>query len=296
MILGWSTTLSIALLWILFERIAYKTLFIPLFGVSVLIVGLTGHYGGQITHGEEYLSIPVAEEKEASINLDSIQLYSQAVAKIFDKKCVSCHNFSKRKGELALHQPQAILEGGERGMPYLVGNSMESRIIEYAALPLEDDLHMPPKGRPQLTSTELKILAYWIDQGGHFEGTASFESLPQQVQTSFAQFLPKELPDVSPLKASVLLDLQQAGFRITSYTADTPFIQAKFKGETLDRSAIKVLLKAAEQLVELELSNFELPDRFWEEVESFQNLLKLKLNETNTEDHHVEKLINLPLR
>jgi len=296
LILGWSTTLSIALLWILFERIAYKTLFIPLFGVSVLIVGLTGHYGGQITHGEEYLSIPVAEEKEASINLDSIQLYSQAVAKIFDKKCVSCHNFSKRKGELALHQPQAILEGGERGMPYLVGNSMESRIIEYAALPLEDDLHMPPKGRPQLTSTELKILAYWIDQGGHFEGTASFESLPQQVQTSFAQFLPKELPDVSPLKASVLLDLQQAGFRITSYTADTPFIQAKFKGETLDRSAIKVLLKAAEQLVELELSNFELPDRFWEEVESFQNLLKLKLNETNTEDHHVEKLINLPLR
>ncbi len=296
MILGWVTTASIAVLWALFEQVSFKKRFFPFFVMNVIVLSVTGHYGGQITHGQQYLALPQEEEKVITINIDSIQLYDQAVAKIFDRKCVSCHNFSKRKGGLALHQPLAILEGGELGLPYTVGNAVKSRIIEYAELPLEDDLHMPPQGRPQLTPSELKVLAYWIDEGANFDGTISFRSFPEEVQQSFAQFLPKKLPDVEPLKASILLRLQKMDFRVSPYTADTPFIQAKFMGESLSSKALNALLDAADQLIELELPNVELPEGFWKEITSFSNLLKLKLDGTNVQDQHLQKLNSLPLQ
>ena len=169
MILGWITTFSIAILWAVYEKVQYKTVFIPLFTFSVITLSLTGHFGGQITHGETYLLLPSPQEKVMTVRTDSIQVYQQAVAKIFNKKCVSCHNFSKRKGGLALHTPEAIAAGGENGAPYLIGNSEKSKIIQYASLPLEDKMHMPPKGRPQLTPSEIKVMAYWINQGATFD-------------------------------------------------------------------------------------------------------------------------------
>lgn len=295
LILGWSTTACIGLLWILFARVNYRTIFIPFFGFSIIILSLTGHYGGQITHGQEYLALPTSTEKEIPIDKDSIQFYSQAVAKIFDKKCVSCHNFSKRKGGLALHQPVSILEGGESGLPFELGNSAESMMIKYAKLPLEDDLHMPPQGRPQLTHSEIKLIAYWIDQGASFDRVSSLTSFPDEVQQSFAQFLPKTLPEVSPLSAKTIVNLQEKGFRLTSYTADTPFLQVKYSGTTFGRETINALTKAAEQIVELELSNLELPELFWEKIGAFKNLLKLKIDGTNTQDDYLKNLSGLPL-
>ena len=48
-------------------------------------------------------------------------------------------------------------------------------------------------------------------------------------------------------------------------------------------------------MVELELSNLELPERFWDKIGAFKNLLKLKIDGTNTEDQNLEKLVELPL-
>jgi hypothetical protein len=39
----------------------------------------------------------------------------------------------------------------------------------------------------------------------------------------------------------------------------------------------------------------ELPERFWEKIGAFKNLLKLKIDGTNTEDQNLEKLVELPL-
>lgn len=296
LILGWVSTASLAVLWYLFERVAFHRVFFPLFMMSTLAIGLTGHFGGQLTHGEEYFALPTPAPPPARVNLDSIQLYSQAVAQIFDKKCVSCHNFSKRKGGLALHQPQAMLEGGERGLPFEMNNATESRIITYAQLPIEDDLHMPPQGRPQLTSSEIQLLSYWIDQGATFDTSASMETFPEEVQTAITQFLPKELPDVGPLKISALEALQAAQFRVSSHLADTPFIQAKFEGKTINRSVLMALDAAAEQIVVLELPKMELPQNFWPQLKKLTNLQKLRLDGTNIQDAQLTHLTELPLR
>ena len=100
---------------------------------------------------------------------------------------------------------------------------------------------------------------------------------------------------MEPLSVKTLVKLQENGFRLTSYTADTPFLQVKYSGKTLERDALNTLTDAAEQVVELELSNLELPERFWEKIGAFKNLLKLKIDGTNTEDQNLEKLVELPL-
>ena len=296
MILGWITTFSIAILWAVYEKVQYKTVFIPLFTFSVITLSLTGHFGGQITHGETYLFLPSPQEKVMTVRKDSIQVYQQAVAKIFNKKCVSCHNFSKRKGGLALHTPEAIAAGGENGAPYLIGNSEKSKIIQYASLPLEDKMHMPPKGRPQLTPSEIKVMAYWINQGATFDQHLNLTSLPVEVKKSFEQFLPEELPKVNPLSFKALIDLKNNRFRVTRYIADKPFVQVKFEGEKLTEKEVSSLINAAEHIVELEISGYELPSLFWEEIDQFKNLYKIRLDRTNTQDKQLEKLVELPLR
>ncbi len=296
LILGWASTAGIGGLWYLFGRVAFRNRFVPLFVLVFLAIGFTGHYGGMLTHGEGYLTLPELEEQAVMVKRDSIQLYSQVIAKIFDKKCVSCHNFSKRKGGLALHQPEAILEGGERGLPYDLSTIAESRILAYAQLPLEDDLHMPPQGRPQLSPTELNLLTHWITTGAKFDTTLAYQSLPEPVQEAVNVFFPQRLPTADPLSAKAIKALQEKGFRVSSYIADSPFGQVKFDGEQLDRSAVNSLLDVAEQLVELDLAQTDIPSLFWEKVDAFVHLQKLRLDHTKTEDIHLEKLAVLPLQ
>ena len=53
---------------------------------------------------------------------------------------------------------------------------------------------------------------------------------------------------------------------------------------------------AAEYVVELELTNMELPERLWDKIGEFKNLLKLKIDGTNIQDQHLQKLLELPLQ
>ena len=155
---------------------------------------------------------------------------------------------------------------------------------------------MPSQGRPQLTSSEIQLLSYWIDQGATFDTSAPMETFPEEVQTAITQFLPKELPDVGPLKISALEALQEAQFRVSSHLADTPFIQAKFEGKTINRSVLKALDAAAEQIVVLELPKMELPQNFWPQLKKLTNLQKLRLDGTNIQDAQLTDLTELNLR
>ena len=296
LMLGWASTLCLAILWFLFERVPYQHVFLPIFLTSIFVIGLTGHFGGQLTHGETYLALPTPTPPQSQIATDSIQLYNQVISKIFDKKCVSCHNFSKRKGGLALHLPQAIIEGGERGLPYTEFNASQSRIISYANLPIEDPLHMPPRGRTQLTSNELNVLRYWIDNGASFDDTNYVKNLPEKIQNILAQLLPKTVPDVASLGLTELKKLQAAQFRVTSYIAHTPFIQLRFEGALLDQKGLDAMEAAAEQIVVLELPKLNLPSGFWPLLKKLKNIQKLRLDESNVQDEHLVHLIDLPLK
>ena len=107
---------------------------------------VAGHKGGQITHGEDYLSTAELFKKpKLFVQKDSIDYYNEVIHLIFEDKCVSCHNAKKSQNELRLDRYDLVLKGGERGSMFDQQNPLEGRMVKYISLPMEDELHMPLK-------------------------------------------------------------------------------------------------------------------------------------------------------
>ncbi|HEX6846499.1 MAG TPA: c-type cytochrome domain-containing protein, partial [Chitinophagaceae bacterium] len=139
--------------------------------LMVPLIVVTGHLGGSLTHGSDYLTKgfskdsttdkeikPIADVQEANV-------YADIVQPIFESKCYSCHNKSKKKGGLRLDEPSLILKGGKDGEVIKPGNVEESEMIRRLLLPRNDEDHMPPKEKPQLKDNEIALLHWWIATG-----------------------------------------------------------------------------------------------------------------------------------
>ncbi|MGB5356934.1 MAG: c-type cytochrome domain-containing protein [Eudoraea sp.] len=152
-------------LWYAFEdEISQKKIIKNTFpGLIILLVLGTGHYGGMITHGEDFLDFP----KSTSYGKipENPMVYQDIAARILDQNCVSCHNPNKKKGELLMTSISALQKGGKSGPAIIPKNAEESEIIRRLKLPKEDEEHMPPKGKKPLSQLEVDILEQWITYG-----------------------------------------------------------------------------------------------------------------------------------
>ena len=101
-----------------FQRISYRFLGYAL----VVILTITGHLGGNLTHGKDHLTEPLPDEIKEALGLEvpsrtpvllpethqELPLYSRVIQPILDQKCVSCHNAKKTKGGLSLHNYKGL--------------------------------------------------------------------------------------------------------------------------------------------------------------------------------------------
>ena len=141
------------------------------------IMTFAGHDGASMTHGRDYLTqyAPawlrgiLGDEKKSSVETvvkapDPV-VYTEIIAPILERRCVSCHNAEKSKGYYRMDTYELLVKGGLEGAGLKPGNAAESYIIKLIELPLDDDMHMPPDGKSQVTAAELRVLRWWIDQG-----------------------------------------------------------------------------------------------------------------------------------
>lgn len=146
--------------------------------ILVLLTG-AGHYGGTLTHGADFLTAPVSETGEDApkpiADINEAIAYADVVEPILQRKCTSCHNAGKKKGGLQLHTPELLMKGGKTGAVLVAGDTEKSELIRRILLPVSDEKHMAPKGKPQITEQELKLLLWWIREGASF--TAKVKTL-----------------------------------------------------------------------------------------------------------------------
>src|SRR5690349_556244 len=86
--------------------------------IVVLLMVLTGHLGGNLTHGDGYLvqyapGRPGPRPKPK--DLASADIYLDVVQPALEKRCSTCHNNSKTSGGLSFASYAALMKGGTNG-------------------------------------------------------------------------------------------------------------------------------------------------------------------------------------
>ena len=277
-----------------FQRISYRFLGYAL----VVIMTITGHLGGNLTHGKDHLTEPLPDEIKEALGLEvpsrtlvllpeahqELPLYSGVIQPILDQKCVSCHNPKKTKGELLLHNLKGIMSGGEEGPIISTINPEESEMLKRIHLPRDEKKHMPPKAKIQLSKAEIKLIEQWVRVGAPENKTIAELRLSQSFFTSF---FPKDeagiYPDpvLEPLDKSVIDSLMAMGLQVAPLykTASMLKISAINIPDFDDQKAV-VLLKALDHIVDLDLGQTQVTDAVFEVIQQLKHLTVLKLNRT----------------
>jgi uncharacterized membrane protein len=308
-----------------------------------LLVFITGHYGGTLTHGENYLfnsnenanTIPSDTLKGASkkitqtisngkdsISIVKYNLYKDEVAPILKLRCYNCHAALKQKNGLRLDGEMFIKKGGKNGKIFVAGNAFKSPLYTSLLLPLDDEKHMPPKGKHQLNQNEILIIERWIKSGASFEDiidTISNNELvknvvsrntiadkniidnPEKVNSEITETEKKEIENNNSIKSSVKItnlpnpaaispaiieDFKQKNIILTNNAEGSNFVMANFVNVVpFNKASLQALKNINEQLVILKLTNLAIDDNDLKIVADLKNIKKLNLeNSLITDD------------
>ncbi|MFK7921924.1 MAG: c-type cytochrome domain-containing protein [Bacteroidia bacterium] len=178
-------------------HLKWSKLFMGGLVLANLLLIYTGHLGGTLTHGEDYLSdlLPAWDEPTAPVEqkpLAELNVFDDIVMAVFEAKCLTCHNSQKAKGKLVMSSWEDLMRGGESGDSMIVKKSWQSGSIhQRISLPMDDEAHMPPKGKTQLSADEQMLLTWWLKSGGQAEQLVG--TLPQgdSIQLALDSYLPK---------------------------------------------------------------------------------------------------------
>jgi len=264
--------------------------------LQVAIVGLvlfTGHYGGMVTHGEDFLALPT--EKRAAKIPENPLIYKDVVGRILDDKCVSCHNPNKKKGELLMTSLEGLLKGGEVGNTIIAGNSEESELIRRLHLPLEDEEHMPPDGKQPMDETEIQILERWIALGAsdtlrleHLENSEPLADLVKGLMEPDPSAKWAEFPQVAD---STLENLSSDYLTIKRVAGNSNALSIDvYMPPEYDSKAITNLQSVANNIVELDLSGLPIGKEEIAFVASSKNLEWLEIDKTPVTDNEIDTL------
>ena len=265
---------------------------------SVLTL-LTGHWGGEITHGANYLSAPLntaVTAAGAEVADAEMEVFAHLVAPIIRQKCSSCHNEQKAKGGLIMSSPEALQKGGKNG-PLWDLQSHQSLLLDRLRLPLEHEEHMPPTGKPQLTALEQRIISLWIEGGAQF-GQKVLE-LPEGdslrlIGMDRMQGNKAEVYKFEAAPESVVRSLNTQNRVVAPLALGSPALKADFYGaQFYQPEQLKDLLQVKKQLVSLNLNKMPVSDAELAVLAEFSELRRLNLGFTHISDKGLAALATL---
>jgi len=275
-----------------------KKIMLPLFVIVLGGITVTGHYGSVLTHGENFLT-EYAEDTENLKTIevvDSLKMYENVILRIMDEKCIQCHNATKTKGGLSLLSKETLLKGGESGEAIIAGNANSSLLYKQLLLPISDKKHMPPDGKPQLTTEEIWLIKNWLDMGADFNGYVSNVAQNDTLKKALNKYLILEKVIIPKASGKAIAEAQKAGFMVNEMGAQASELNVKFTKKEISRKDLKTLFNMEKQIVELELNNTNLSDDMTKSLNKFENLKMLRLDNTNITDktlQHIDKLKQL---
>jgi uncharacterized membrane protein len=153
-------------------------------------IGVAGHLGASLTHGETYLTdvlpwnrpslptldpallqaveadLPLTDEQQIQLNL--------GVRALFAHQCYKCHSSNKVEGGLRLDKKTYAFLGGDSGPVIVPGRSSESELVRRLLLPRSDEDAMPEK-RDALPEADIALIRLWIDEGAFWPDSLEYK-------------------------------------------------------------------------------------------------------------------------
>lgn len=284
----------------------------PFFSIGLLIsIIITGHLGGNITHGEDHLTEPLEELSSSFLgnekkgiglsltekNYKEQPIYSEIIAPILSRKCVSCHNTKKAKGGLQMHAFEAIQKGGKNGPIINYDNPAMSELFLRIHLPPEEKKHMPPKSKKQLTKAEINLISYWIEAGTPEQQTLGQLGMSRNL---IEPFLIKEETSLYPkltLAApapEVIQNIESKGIIISPVKRESNLLTiSTLNVPNFDVRQLQEMEGIREQLVSIDLSYSSVNDSVFSVLSGFPNLVQIKLNHTQITGRGIHYLRHL---
>lgn len=251
--------------------------------LQLVTLGITGHLGGVITHGESFLTEPF--RKRTIGETPAVDPYLQ-VASIFESKCISCHNPQKSKGGLQMHTLDALMRGGDSGPCVVMGAPDDSELLFRIMLPLDDDEHMPPPNKPQLSAAEVEIIRAWI--AGTETPSTGVSNKDFPVNTAATPTAPGE---------ALIGKLREAGVHVSELAPGTSRLWIDFSvaSSPLSSDQIEELLDPIAPWVEhLTLARCEFPISILNDTLRFDSLTRLDLRSATITDDSLRNIGQLP--
>ncbi|MBN8859988.1 MAG: chitobiase/beta-hexosaminidase C-terminal domain-containing protein [Sphingobacteriales bacterium] len=274
-----------------FPLLAGKALFARAFTViATAAIIITGHWGADLTHGEDYVLGPLKKNEIHAVPPDKAVVFADIIQPILEKKCVSCHGKASTKGGLLLSDIEGVMAGGKAGPLFIPGLPDTSLIIHRIQLPQEDKKHMPPSSKPQLTQAEAALLYAWIQSGAATD--APLFSLPEKdtfrvLATNYLQ--PEETPGMSePVYDFAAADEKKIAALNNNYRIvvplgkNSPALSVNFFGKSAySTKSLEELLAVKQQVTQLSLARMPVKDADMKVIGQLVNLRKLNLNYTD---------------
>lgn len=270
----------------------------PLTLLAAMTVFLVGHWGGNLTHGENYLFAPLAGEIEKA-PFDEAYAFQDVVLPVLENKCGSCHSSANKKGNLSLVDTTGLLEGGKTGPLFIPGSPDSSLLMWRILLPLEEKKHMAPRSKPQLTEDEIQLLRTWIKGGAPLHKKVIDLPSTDSFRLAAATYLsPSENNAVAygfpPADKATIQALNNNYRVVTPLGKSSPALSVSFYGKAgYSSKALEELLQVKEQIIQLNLASLPVTDADLKFVQQLQNLEKLNLSNTDITDKGIGQLAGL---
>jgi YHS domain-containing protein len=280
---------------------------------------VASHFGGSLTHGSDYLTryapaplkallgsaprpAPVVTPKPKDVA--QVPVFAGVIQPVFQKDCVACHGPEKLKGKLRLDSLQALLKGGGSGPAIVPGQAASSEMVRRLTLPIDDDDHMPPDGKPQPSADEITLLQWWIDSGapgdkkvGELQEPLAIKRILQARFGGPAQLVkalpPHPMGEVLPLAEKLGEEFQIPILAISRRNAWLE-CNASVAGTNFGDAQLARLGPLAANMRWLDLAGTAVTDAGLAHVAAMRNLTRLHLERTAVTDAGLAALSQLP--
>jgi uncharacterized membrane protein len=258
----------------------------------------TGHLGGSLTHGSQYLVryMPgplrrfIASGSQGSDAAYVGSVYMRSIHPILDAKCVACHGANKEQADLRLDLYALLMRGGKHGPVFAPGNPDGSLLLQRVTLSPSDSHFMPAEGRAPLTSDEISVIRAWILTGA----SPSATGVPGIALAAINADLPPEpVGDYSSLMNQIRQMQQSLGAKLVAVSAtpsDGLILRTTDAAAGFDDAQLARFLPFAPFIVEAELARTAITDASMDTISKFTHLRALHLESTALTGRTLAKL------